>query len=117
MKTLLVALGRYNLDPYGLRIISAYLKQHNHEVELLLLPFGTWEEHSFSESVFDEEKIKPLVGRISEFIVEQQPDLVGMSVLTNFFEHAAWITDGLKKQQNIPVIWGGRMPRWTRKVA
>ncbi len=110
MKILLAALGRYNLDPYGLRIICAYLKQHNHQAELLLLPFGSWEEHSFSDKVFDEEKIKRQIEIINKFILERKPDLVGMSVLTNFFEHAAILTDELKKNKDIPVLWGGTHP-------
>jgi radical SAM superfamily enzyme YgiQ (UPF0313 family) len=106
MKILLIALGRYNLDPYGLRIISSYLKKHGYQVEMLLLPFSTWEEHSFSEKLFDEEKIRKQVDTINDFIVGRKPDLVGLSVLTNFFEHAAVITDELKKKSNVPIIWG-----------
>jgi anaerobic magnesium-protoporphyrin IX monomethyl ester cyclase len=110
MKIMLIALGRYNLDPYGLRILSAYLKQHDYEVELLLLPFGSWEEHNFSEKIFDMEKLRPQLISINEFILERKPDLVGLSVLTNFFEHAAWITDEFKKKSQVPVIWGCTHP-------
>ncbi len=102
-----MALGRYNLDPYGLKIISAYLKQHGHEADLLFLPFTTWEEHEFSEDIFDPKQLQQLMQSICQFILNRQPQLLGLSVLTNFYEHAAVLSDELKRHSSVPIIWGG----------
>ncbi|MBA4358462.1 MAG: B12-binding domain-containing radical SAM protein, partial [Desulfovibrio sp.] len=91
-----------DITSYGLRTISAWLKQEGHATRLIFLPdpFG--------------DDLQAGVDRYPAAVIEQtaglcrDADLVGISLMTNYFDNAAQLTDGLKAAGvHAPVLWGG----------
>lgn len=86
-----------DLHAFGIRTLSACLKKEGHNVQVIFLP-------------------KPFINRyedetLSEVIeLSKQSDLIGISLMTNFFENAIQITRKLKENLNVPIIWGGIHP-------
>lgn len=89
---------------FGIRTLSAQLKRHGHKSQLIFLPdpFG---DHirmgvpRYRDSVLDE----------VTFLCRES-DLIGLTLMTNFFEGAVQITNKLKSRLRAPVIWGGVHP-------
>jgi radical SAM superfamily enzyme YgiQ (UPF0313 family) len=79
---------------YGIRIISAVLKQAGHETQILFLTRDFWDP--YSPKVIDQviEKCKG-------------SDLVGMTVFSNFWENCQMVTRAIRERLDIPVAWGG----------
>jgi anaerobic magnesium-protoporphyrin IX monomethyl ester cyclase len=89
---------------FGIRTLSAQLKKHGHQTQLIFLPdpFG---DHicegipRYSDPMLDE-----VVSLCRE------SDLIGLTLMTNFYMGAIQITEKLKRNLAIPVIWGGIHP-------
>ena len=79
---------------YGLRSISACLKQAGHDVSLFFLMKDFYKKYS-------ETAMNDLVK------LTKESDLVGISMMTNFFDNAIQITQKLKNNYDFPIIWGG----------
>lgn len=90
----------------GVRGISAVLKQGGHKTRLIFLPY------QFPEI----ERRSDFMCRYSDNIMEQVAGLckgaklIGVSLMTNYFEQAATLTQFLRERLSIPVIWGGIHP-------
>lgn len=90
----------------GIRGISAVLKQAGHHVRLIFLPY------QFPEI----ERRRDFMCRYSDTILDQALELcqgakvIGISVMTNYFEQAATLTQHLRHHLSIPIIWGGIHP-------
>ena len=92
----------------GVRILSAVLRQAGYRVRSVFLqditllperkfhPDFTWQ---YSQQVLD--KVAELANGF---------DVAGISLMTNYFNHAVQVTDFLHKQLDIPIIWGGVHP-------
>jgi len=96
MKVILIS-PYADLQAFGIRIISACLKREGHEVQMLFLP------QQFTVQYEDH-----LLNEVVEF--SKGVDLIGISVMTNFFRNVSQITLKLKDAYNIPVLWGGIHP-------
>ena len=85
-----------DIQSYGIRTISACLKKEGHDVDLVFLQkdFKTYAEKTLNDL------IKLIKGS----------DLVGITLMTNFWDNAIQITEKIKKNYNIPVVWGGIHP-------
>ncbi len=85
-----------DIQSYGIRTISACLKKEGHDVDLIFLQknFKTYAEKTLNDLV---ELIKG-------------SDLVGITLMTNFWDSAIQITEKIKKNCNMPVVWGGIHP-------
>jgi len=86
-----------DLQSFGLRTISACLKREGHEVCLLFLP-----------KRFTERYKKKTLNEIVE--LSRGIDLIGISLMANFFDDAVQLTQRLKENYNIPILWGGIHP-------
>lgn len=82
---------------FGIRTLSAYLKKYGHNVKIIFLPRDFWNRY--------EDKILNEVVELS-----RGTDLIGISLMTNFFDNAVQITQRLKRDLNIPILWGGIHP-------
>jgi len=82
---------------FGLKIISACLKQAGHDVDLFFLMKEFYKKYS-------ETAMNNLVK------LTKGSDLVGISVMTNFFDNAIQITQKLRNNYDFPIIWGGIHP-------
>lgn len=82
---------------YGLRIISSCLKESGINVEVI-----------FARGVIGQ----PLSRNIEKQIVNKckNSDLIGISLMSNYYPHAVSLTANIKRDLNIPVIWGGVHP-------
>ena len=81
----------------GIRSLSACLKKEGHDVKVIFLRRDF--KDRYKERTLDE------VVEIS-----RGSDLIGVSLMTNYFDNAIQITQKLKKSLNIPVLWGGIHP-------
>lgn len=90
----------------GLRILSSVLKQNDFDVQMVFLPNIAAETNSNSRFVYQykQETIAELIETCAD------SSLVGIGVMTNYFQGAVQITDALKKNLSMPVIWGGIHP-------
>lgn len=86
-----------DIKAYGLRIISSVLKKSSCKVDLIFLPKSFKDAYS-----------KITLSQLVE--LSRHSDLIGISLMTNFFDSACHLTDVLKKNTSIPVIWGGVHP-------
>lgn len=91
----------HNITANGLRIISAYLKQQGHDVDLVFLKIPNNVRHS---EVLHEQAMLDLINLC------QSSDLIGFSLMTNHFLLVKNLTQRIKAQLEIPIIWGGIHP-------
>jgi radical SAM superfamily enzyme YgiQ (UPF0313 family) len=88
----------YHIYSYGTRSLVAYLKKHtNAEIKLLLIP--TSHGRKFSETI-----VREVVKECFGF------DLVGFSVLTNWYICTNQLAQELKKVFGVKIIYGGIHP-------
>ena len=86
-----------DIQCYGIRTLSACLKKEGHEVDLFFLAKQYWEK--YDEQTMDE------LAKLTE-----KSDLIGISLMTNFFDNAVQVTQRLKKSSDAPIMWGGVHP-------
>ncbi len=96
MKVILIS-PYLDLQAFGIRTISACLKRERHDVRVLFLP------GKFTE-LYEDEALNDVV----EFC--RGADLIGISLMTNYFCNVVQITGKLKAALDIPVLWGGIHP-------
>lgn len=86
-----------DLHAFGIRTISACLKREGHDVNLFLLP------KQFTER-YENRTLNEIVN------LSKKSNLIGISLMTNFFDNAIQITQKLKENYDIPILWGGIHP-------
>jgi len=97
MKVILISPNTPGWD-FGIRTLSAVLKEKGHIVRLLFVPLNA------GQRTINSNILKKIVDLSAGF------DLIAMSVMTNYFSGLAVITRTLKDNLNIPIIWGGIHP-------
>ena len=96
MKVFLLSLFP-EIEYIGIRLLSACLKQEEHDVKILFLQKPSTEEYSKTD-----------LNEICELVAES--DLIGISLTTNHFKNATMLTKEIQKKVNVPIIWGGIHP-------
>ena len=86
-----------DLASYGVRTISAVLKKEGHSVDLIFLTKQFWER-------FEEKTLNDIVN------LTKKSDLIGISLMSNFWDNAIQLTQKLKQHYDIPIMWGGTHP-------
>ncbi len=86
-----------DIQAFGIRTISACLKREGHEVDLFFLP------KRFTER-YENITLNEIVN------LTKKSNLIGISLMTNFFDNAIQITQKLKENYDIPILWGGIHP-------
>lgn len=100
------------ISPYGgitslgLRYLSASLKKKGHRVEIIFLPRRLGKRGDFDDIY------TPFASSILTDLKQLscKADLVGISVMTPYFNNAIELTKFLKKNIKAPVVWGGIHP-------
>jgi len=86
-----------DLQAFGIRTISACLKQEGHDVHLLFLAKYFTERYG--------------IKTLNEIVkLSKESHLIGISLMTNYFDSAVQITQKLKENYDIPILWGGIHP-------
>lgn len=100
MKVVLISL--YDYGSLGVRTLHAVLKSHGTEV------------HSIFFKTLRYNNIQPPTAAEYRLVLDEirriQPDLVGVSLRSSFFEIARTLTDRIKAARLAPVVWGGTHP-------
>ena len=92
-----------DISALGIRGISSVLKQAGHHVRLVFLPYQFPEiEYRLDFMCRYSEKIMDQVTQLC-----RGAELIGISLMTNYFEQAATLTQHLKDSLDCPIIWGG----------
>ena len=93
-----------DITAFGIRTISAYLKNHGHKTQLIFLPDPFGDNLAFGVKRYNESVLDALIPLCKD------SNLIGISLMTNFYEGAVQITKKLKSGLKAPVIWGGIHP-------
>lgn len=93
-----------DITSFGIRTLSACLKQKGHSTQLLFLPDPLGDDITEDAARYDER----VLDQASELC--RASDLIGITLMTNFFDGAVQITRKLKERLKSPVIWGGVHP-------
>jgi len=87
-----------DIHAYGIRTLSACLKREEGcDVQVIFLPRVF--RRKYKDKTLNE--IVKMSGR---------SDLIGISLMTNFFNNTTQITQHLKENLSIPIVWGGIHP-------
>jgi anaerobic magnesium-protoporphyrin IX monomethyl ester cyclase len=101
------------ISPYGslvnvgLRVLAAYLKQEGYQTRLIFLPSAN-EIASFL--LFDPDELYDAAVLDEVVALCADADLIGITVMTNYFHKAKQLTDALHAHLDVPVVWGGIQP-------
>lgn len=93
-----------DITAFGIRTISAYLKEHGHTTQLIFLPDPYGDNLVFGKERYPDSVLSDLIPLCSD------SSLIGITLMTNFYEGAVQITKKLKSKLKAPVIWGGIHP-------
>jgi anaerobic magnesium-protoporphyrin IX monomethyl ester cyclase len=94
---------------YGLRVLSAVLREAGHETRVICMPdFAGDGESAHVEMSADRYSAKVM----DQFVeIARGSDLVGITLMTHYFDSAKQLTRAVKDRLgDIPVIWGGFHP-------
>ncbi len=95
-----------DISAFGVRALGAYLKSHGYAVRTVLIPGGV-EEYKYRTGYVYEYEPR-LLQELTE--VCRGSDLIGVSLMTHYFDRARQLTQHLKKSLQVPIIWGGIHP-------
>ncbi len=93
-----------DITAFGLRTISAYLRMNGHKTQMIFLPDPYGDNLIHGVKRYDDPVLHELIPLCEE------SDLIGITLMTNFFDGAVQITRKLKSNIDAPVIWGGVHP-------
>lgn len=93
-----------DVTSFGVRTLSAYLRQHGHHTQILFLPDPFGDDIVEGVPRYDDAILRDILPLCRD------SDLVGISLMTNFFDGAVQITRTLKAGLDVPVLWGGVHP-------
>lgn len=92
-----------DISAFGVRSLSAFLRRAGHRTRLVFLPgsAGLLKERGEFVYCYEARVIDQLIELCKGF------DFIGISFMTYYLDRAIQITQTVKKNLNIPVIWGG----------
>jgi len=95
-----------DVTAYSTRILSAYLRNKGLDTRLVFLPNVEFESRNAlpDEVIYDKNTLDQL------FDLCKESSLIGITLFTSDFPHAVYLNRHLKKNLNIPIIWGGKHP-------
>jgi radical SAM superfamily enzyme YgiQ (UPF0313 family) len=91
---------------FGVRSLSAFLRNKGYETNLIFLPGSIGLLKEGGRFIYQYQKV--IIDQIIELC--HGTDLIGISFMTNYFDRSMQITTELKRHLDIPVIWGGIHP-------
>lgn len=105
MKILFIYPGYENL---GIEYLSAVLKSHKFETELVLDPILFNENGFINSNIFG--KIFSFQKNILHKVIKSKPDLICFSVITDNYSWACSLANEIKQIIKVPIVFGGIHP-------
>lgn len=93
-----------DLTSFGLRTLSACLKQAGHETRLVFLRLPLRHDIGATGPLYSEAALEDTVALCRD------ADLVGISLMSSFLPAAIEITTALRQANRAPIVWGGVHP-------
>ena len=97
-----------DITNYGLRTLSAVLREADHETTFICMPDFAGDGESahtkMSEARYSDKAIDQMIETM------RGSSLVGITLMTHYFDSAKQITRAVHERLGIPVIWGGFHP-------
>jgi len=85
----------------GLRYVSSYLKAAGHDVQMIFMS----SRRATARADFSEAAVEDFLERVRDC------DLIGMSLMTNTFRRACFLTERIRETGiRAPIVWGGTHP-------
>jgi anaerobic magnesium-protoporphyrin IX monomethyl ester cyclase len=94
----------YSTGAIGLRYLKSILKQDGVDVSLIFFKELYLSSNLMNSATSREHDL--LIGLLKDL----RPDIVGIGLRSSYFKLATWITDAVKKEMPVPVVWGGTHP-------
>lgn len=104
MKVTLISVYESNIA-LGMRILSALLKQAGYATRMIFLPRET---EGLRHEGFRYPYAKPVLDQVADLTKES--DLIGISLMSNYFDNAVQISQHLRRVSRAPIVWGGIHP-------
>lgn len=103
MKILLIEISCPDVRAFGVRSLASYIRDKGHDVHILFLPplFEQLRGESGIVHSYSERLIREALDLALDF------DIIGISVLTYYFDRAVQLTTAFHEKLGVPVIWGG----------
>lgn len=93
-----------DITSFGVRTISAHLRKRGHRTQLLFLPDPYGDNIVPGVQRYDDNALSEILPFCAE------SDIVGITLMTNFFAGAVQITQKIRSRLKKPIIWGGIHP-------
>jgi anaerobic magnesium-protoporphyrin IX monomethyl ester cyclase len=97
-----------DITNYGLRTLSAVLRQNGHQTKVLCVPDFAGDGESRHIQMSEQRYSQATIDQMLEAM--KGSELVGITLMTHYFDSAKQITQAVKRELGIPVIWGGFHP-------
>ncbi len=94
----------FDITSIGMRILSSCLKEKGYETKMVFLPQS---KGAFQNDFLIKES-EQCINDLTEICSDS--DVIGITLMTNYYFRAASLTERLKKRLNKPLIWGGVHP-------
>jgi anaerobic magnesium-protoporphyrin IX monomethyl ester cyclase len=104
MKVTLISVYE-SIISYGMRSLSAVLKEAGFAAQMIFLPRET---EGFRWEGFRQVYPGTVLDQVAD--VAGDSDLIGITLMTNYFDNAVQITQHLHLSTKAPIIWGGIHP-------
>ena len=106
MRITLITPTSLNISAFGVRSLSAFLKDRGHSVRIILLPLSpvyhrNREGYLYAEYSYPEKVVEQTITLASK------SDLIGISFMTQNYSCSLELTKAIKARLSIPVMWGG----------
>ncbi len=94
-----------DITAFGLRTISAYLKQYNFQTRMIFMPDPMGDDLIQGVEHYSSRTLTEL------YRLCHDADVIGISLMTNYFDAAVQVTRALRESGlRAPVVWGGVHP-------
>lgn len=97
-----------DITNYGLRTLSSVLRAAGHATQVICMPDFAGDGESVHIRMSEERYSPEVIDQMIE--VMRGADMVGITLMTHYFDTAKQITRAVKERLGIPVIWGGFHP-------
>jgi anaerobic magnesium-protoporphyrin IX monomethyl ester cyclase len=110
MKTMKVSLvSPYpDITNYGLRTLSAVLREKGWKTQVICMPDFAGDGESFHGTMTEQRYSPEVIEQYLELVKDS--DLVGITLMTHYFDSAKQLTKAVQERLGKPVIWGGFHP-------